>query len=246
MRGADADALGHVIRRLRLAKALTQRAFADRLGKPSATVSAWELGKAMPEAANLVAAARVLGTTVSRLLTDAGIQADDETGVRREGGPEGAAAGAAVPCFDFDAVAADVGARPAGKPAFAVPRSRDNADPDAYALRIAGNALYPRFWDGDVVEVVTDASIQDGDLAVVVPATGRRSIRRVTIDARARRVRCAAVNPSETSFELPLSDVRLHKIISVKPRGTYSLAAGRRTKTAARPRRAPRRDRGQR
>jgi transcriptional regulator with XRE-family HTH domain len=213
--------LGVEIRRLRYQLGLTQSAFADRLGKPSATVSAWELGKAMPAAANLAAVARVLGTDVGRLLADLALRPAPEV----DGPPPTVTERPSLPgtirCFALETVVVDVNGYPVGKPDFEIVRSTDNGDPRSYALHIRGNASYPRFWDGDAVEVVSDARIDDGDLTVVHHRDGRRWIRRVAFRQRRSVVRCHPLNPSEPVLELPVPEVRLHKVIGIKPRGTY-------------------------
>src|SRR5918996_6615411 len=66
--------LGLVIARRRKALGMAQRRLAAALDKPPATVSAWELGKVYPDLISVVAVARVFRTTVSELLSEAGIE----------------------------------------------------------------------------------------------------------------------------------------------------------------------------
>jgi transcriptional regulator with XRE-family HTH domain len=227
---AKASALGTVIRAMRHEHGLNQVELARRLGKPSATVSAWELGKAMPEAANLVAVAEALETTVSNLLVRSGLQesAPEATEVwphaeapdtRRLRAASVRGVSERIPCFGLEEFAVDTDGHWTGATEADVLRSADNADPHSYALNIRGNALYPRFWSGDTVEVVTDAKVSDGDLAVVIHRDGRRWIRRVLLNRRRQTVRCEPLNPSDQSLEFPLSTVLLHLVISVRPSG---------------------------
>lgn len=60
--------IGKQIQRLRREKALTQEQMAAALGITSAAVSKWETGAAMPDVAMLCPLARLLGTTVDKLL----------------------------------------------------------------------------------------------------------------------------------------------------------------------------------
>jgi transcriptional regulator with XRE-family HTH domain len=229
VRDASASALGTVIRALRHEHGLNQVELAKRLGKPSATVSAWELGKAMPEAANLVAVANALETTVSNLLVRSGLQEDPGTGRPRV--PSGDSSGLReakqervserIPCFGLEEFSVNADGGWFGEAEGEILRSGDNSDPHSYALRIRGNALYPRFWEGDTVEVVTDIAVRDGDLAVVLHRDGRKWIRRVAINRRRNTVRCEPLNPSDRLLEFPLTKVSLHLVLSVKPNGDF-------------------------
>lgn len=64
--------LGAEIKRRRLAKSLTQKTLADQVEIASATISAWEVGDAVPGTSNLSRVAKALGTTVNELLEAAG------------------------------------------------------------------------------------------------------------------------------------------------------------------------------
>jgi transcriptional regulator with XRE-family HTH domain len=66
--------LGRVISHRRKTLGMAQRRLAAALDKPPATVSAWELGKVYPDLISVVAVARVFRTTVSALLSEAGIE----------------------------------------------------------------------------------------------------------------------------------------------------------------------------
>jgi transcriptional regulator with XRE-family HTH domain len=230
MKDTSASALGTVIKTLRSEQGLNQTELARRLGKPSATVSAWELGKAMPEAANLVAVAEALETTVSNLLVRSGLQGpasdpdEDRSRTQRRdaaGSPEVKTGkfSQRIPCFEFEGFSVDAGGMWIGEAEAEILRSGDNSDPHSYALSIRGNAFYPRFWEGDKVEVVTNVGVSDGDLAVVLHQDGRKWIRRVAINRRRHTVRCEPLNPSDQLLEFPLTRVSLHLVLSVRPYG---------------------------
>lgn len=67
--------LGAMIRAGRVAAELTQDAFADRLGRAQASVSAWEAGKQIPGLVALLAISRELDLNAEDLLEAAGAAA---------------------------------------------------------------------------------------------------------------------------------------------------------------------------
>ncbi|MDR1691899.1 MAG: helix-turn-helix domain-containing protein [Oscillospiraceae bacterium] len=67
----DNRKLGTYIQFLRKSKGLTQSVLADKLGLSPQAVSNWERGESMPDIAMLASLARVLGTTVDRILSAA-------------------------------------------------------------------------------------------------------------------------------------------------------------------------------
>jgi len=230
VKDVSANALGTVIRVLRHEQGLNQTELAKRLGKPSATVSAWELGKAMPEAANLVALANALDTTVSDLLIRSGLQepASDpgEEWLRVQRGDlsefrelKAGKVSEQIPRFGLEEFSVNADGTWVGEAEAEILRSGDNSDPNSYALSIRGSVLYPRFWEGDTVEVVTNVEVSDGDLAVVLHKDGRKWIRRVAINRRRHTVRCEPLNPSDQLLEFPLAKVLLHRVLSVRPGG---------------------------
>jgi len=68
-RRKEAEAFGEAIRRGRAAKGLNQRDFSRLLGVAQATVSNWELGKAVPDGINLLLISRVLGIDPAEFLS---------------------------------------------------------------------------------------------------------------------------------------------------------------------------------
>ncbi len=59
-----------MIKKLRVARGLTQAQLAERVGTARSTVAKWETGASMPRIAVLCRLAEVLGCSVDELLTE--------------------------------------------------------------------------------------------------------------------------------------------------------------------------------
>jgi len=70
--GAMAEKIGDTIKRLRLAKGLSQKDFAERLGKTPQLVSVWERNRSYPGGQNLVEIAAAFGIALDESLGASG------------------------------------------------------------------------------------------------------------------------------------------------------------------------------
>jgi len=60
-----------------------------------------------------------------------------------------------------------------------VSRSFGDGDPRAYALRIRGDSMVPRYFPGEIVIAQPRVQVRDGDFACVILTTGERLVKRV-------------------------------------------------------------------
>jgi phage repressor protein C with HTH and peptisase S24 domain len=87
------------------------------------------------------------------------------------------------------------------------------ADPNAYALEIAGDSMEPVFRDGDLVIVSPNAPVRRGD-RVVVRTRGGEVMAKELQRRSARRVELRSLNPAHPSYVFELADVAwLHRIV---------------------------------
>ena len=87
------------------------------------------------------------------------------------------------------------------------------ADPNAYALEIAGESMEPVFRDGDLVIVSPSAPIRRGDRVVV--RTRRGEVMAKQLQRRsARRVELLSLNPAHPNYSFELHEVAwIHRIV---------------------------------
>ena len=87
------------------------------------------------------------------------------------------------------------------------------ADPNAYALEIAGDSMEPVFRDGDVVIASPAAPIRRGDRVVVRTRAGEVMTKQLQRRS-ARRVELHSLNPAHPSYSFELVDVAwMHRIV---------------------------------
>jgi phage repressor protein C with HTH and peptisase S24 domain len=202
---------------LRKAKKMSQAALAVAMRVSAPTISRWETGEDHPSGEHLRRLAEIFEVPLSALIDDAlsvnEMRAEYRVGLQLP---------ATIPVFGYgsagEGLQMDDQGYPKGEGEFEIMRSGHNTDPHAYATRVKGNSMYPRFWDGDIVELRTDVEVTTGNLALVIHEDGTKWIKRVTI--RRNVVRCEPLNPSEKAFEVPADKVRLHRIVSWRGEGT--------------------------
>jgi phage repressor protein C with HTH and peptisase S24 domain len=87
------------------------------------------------------------------------------------------------------------------------------ADPNAYALEIAGDSMEPVFRDGDMVIVSPAAPIRRGDRVVLRTTQGEVMAKQLARRS-ARRVEVRSLNPAHQDYSFDLTDVAwIHRII---------------------------------
>ena len=183
--------LGQNIKRLRIAAGIsTQRALSDRLHVPQPQVSDWENDRyGTLGTQTLMKLAKALRCSIDELLD--GVDPDyDQVREARE------AIDVEPKRIDFGTdttrnipVVAEGAAAPAGT-AWAkgappgdvegwIPRPRDVADENAYAVRVRGDAMAPAYPPHTIAIVAPGRRVQDGDEAYVQLAPDERLIRLV-------------------------------------------------------------------
>ena len=212
----EAERLGQLLVRKRMERGWTQRAFATKLGKPPATVSAWETGRSLPELPSLLRLGAVFEMDPGRLLAEAGLEA-------RAAGVPSRLAETKIPLYRWDSLRLEAPFRVVGEVVGEIPRSPDNKDPHSYGVVVPTAEGYPRVWPGDVLEVTTSGEIQDGATVLIFDLRdpGRRWIRRLKRHGR-RSLICEPINPSDQLFEIEVGRVRVHPVLSIRPRTTRS------------------------
>lgn len=87
------------------------------------------------------------------------------------------------------------------------------ADPNAYALEIAGESMEPVFRDGDVVIVSPAAPLRRGDRVVVRTRKGEVMAKQLQRRS-ARRVELLSLNPAHPSYSFELTEIAwVHRIV---------------------------------
>ncbi len=87
------------------------------------------------------------------------------------------------------------------------------ADPNAYALEIAGELMEPVFRDGDLVIVSPAAPIRRGDRVVVRTRAGEVMAKQLQRRS-ARRVELLSLNPAHPNYTFELGEIAwMHRIV---------------------------------
>ncbi|HEY4254436.1 MAG TPA: helix-turn-helix transcriptional regulator [Roseomonas sp.] len=87
------------------------------------------------------------------------------------------------------------------------------ADPHAYALEIAGDAMEPVMRDGDTIIVSPAAPVRRGDRVVVRTAKGEVLAKELTRQS-ARRVELKSLNPGLPNYTFDLTDITwMHRVV---------------------------------
>lgn len=87
------------------------------------------------------------------------------------------------------------------------------ADPNAYALEIAGDSMEPVFRDGDAVIVSPAAPVRRGDRVVVRTRFGEVMAKELKRQS-AKRIELASLNPAHPDYSFELPDVAwMHRIL---------------------------------
>jgi repressor LexA len=185
-------------------RGMTQRELAAASGISLNTISRWCNSRATrPSRSAIGAVARALGVTAHELTHV------DLTGRSESAGPAPSEVGRSIP------VISDV---PAGDPAEMfdefpeghgyeqVTCPADLSDRNAFALRLSGDSLEPRFSDGDIAIVSPNRSHQERDL--VVAKIGGESVTCKYIRTRGETVTLSPGNPQYDPRILDRSELR--------------------------------------
>ncbi len=186
---------GDNVRRLRESKGLKAKELAEMLDVGPSVVSAWENDRGgLPETPTLLRVAKALRTSVESLL--AGVDEDYDQirhgGTGQDDEPElvdrditrGYKKNDVPVVGDAEATANGIIAwNEEGVVARAVEewvsRAFSDGDPKAYALRVRGDSMVPRYFPGEIVIAQPRIQPRDGDFACVQLVNGERLIKRV-------------------------------------------------------------------
>lgn len=154
---------GKWLRQARERAGKNQQQIADLFGISRSSVAQWESGETQPEADKLPVIAAELGVSLNMLMTGRPFQGTEEPGAQYA--PISRAvplvswvqAGRAAPVVD--PYAPGEGER--------VVYTTQKVGPNAYALRIRGDSMEPRFHDGDVVIIDPAVPAEHGRFVVV-------------------------------------------------------------------------------
>jgi phage repressor protein C with HTH and peptisase S24 domain len=186
---------GENVKRLREAKPLKAKDLAQLLGVSPSVVSGWENDRSgLPETPTLLKIAKALNVSIDALLSGVDLEYDR---LRHTSGS------VLDDAEDFDRditrgykkhdvpVIGDAEASTNGIIAWSdegivktqveqwVSRAFSEGDPKAYALRVRGDSMVPRYFPGEIVIAQPRLSPKDGDFACVQLVNGERLIKRV-------------------------------------------------------------------
>lgn len=219
-----------ILKKRRRELGLTQQAIADIWGIKSVNVSTWENGKGMPEAARLPALAKRLRMSVSELMgetpppanavrSNSGEANSDEV----EDAPEILGTPRLIP------VAGRVQAGPDGL------LHVDDFPPEspegymawytscieAYALRVRGESMSPRYLPGEFVGVDPCAEVFPSDEVIVLMHDGRRMIKRL-LWVRDKQACLESVNKDFPNIIIDCEEIlKMHLVLGHIPKSAF-------------------------
>lgn len=91
------------------------------------------------------------------------------------------------------------------------------SDPNAYALRVRGDSMHPRYRAGEFVIVEPNIEPQPGDDVVVVCSNGRKLLKELNWK-RDGEVQLLSINNGYAPLTLPLSDVDSIQLVAGRAR----------------------------
>lgn len=219
-----------ILRKRRRELGLTQKDIADIWGIRSVNVSDWERGVGMPEAAKLTALAKRLGMSLSELMGEAtrpsdATQMSDLAGAVSdvEDAPEILGTPRLIPV---------VGRVQAGSDGLMHIDDYTSEHPDghllwyancaeAYALRIRGESMSPRYLPGEFVGVDPCAEVLPSDEVIVLLRDGRRMIKRL-LWVRDDQACLESVNKDHPNIVLDCDEIdRMHLVLGHIPKAAF-------------------------
>lgn len=215
-----------ILKKRRAELGLTQQAIADIWGIKSVNVSDWERGKGMPEASKLPALAKRLGLSLSELMGEAPRASEpghDGVADEVEDAPEILGTPRLIP------VAGRVQAGPDGL------LHVDDFPPEhpegymawytscieAYALRVRGESMSPRYLPGEFVGVDPCAEVLPSDEVIVLMYDGRRMIKRL-LWVRDKQACFESVNKDYPNIVIDCEDImKMHLVLGHIPKSAF-------------------------
>ncbi|QJD98633.1 helix-turn-helix transcriptional regulator [Massilia forsythiae] len=216
-----------ILRKRRKELGLTQQNIADIWGIKSVNVSDWERGKGMPEASKLPALAKRLEMSLSELMGEtARLEAGAQVALMQddlEDGPEILATPRLIP------VAGRVQAGPDGLlhiDDFPLECPEGymlwyTSCVEAYALRVRGESMSPRYLPGEYVGVDPCADVLPSDEVIVLFHEGQRMIKRL-LWARDGQACFESVNKDYQNIICDLAEISaMHLVIGHIPKSAF-------------------------
>lgn len=220
------------IKARRKALGLTQKEVADALGINSVNVSDWERGKGMPEASRLPALAKRLETSVSELMGEAGRPAMGGKGTKAPWPLDAPELDDAPDIIGPQRLIPIVGRVEAGPDGLLHIDDYSAESPDgyllwfttcteAYALRIRGESMSPRYLPGEFVGVDPCAEVLPSDEVIVLRQDGQRMIKRL-LWQRDDQACFESVNKAFQNIILDAADIAgMHLVMGRVPRSAF-------------------------
>lgn len=91
------------------------------------------------------------------------------------------------------------------------------SDPNAYALRVRGDSMHPRYRAGEFVVVEPNIEWQEGDDVVVAFTNGRKMLKQINW-RRDGEVQLLSINNGYAPLTLPLSDIEFIQLVAGRAR----------------------------
>jgi repressor LexA len=213
-----ANALGKLVRNLRVAKGLNQSQLAESVGVTAGFISRVESGARMPALDLLMKLAKTLGTTYQHLAETSGLLSGPRVALPSRRSI--AVPRRAVPVFAKTPAGLfkDSNTVEAGEDILYLVLAEEelNYDPRAFALIVSGDSMVEAgILDGDIIVVSPNTRVNNGDIAVVSLNKQATSVKRVYFEEHA-----ILLQPCNSNFRpqvLSTSEVEvLGKVILVR------------------------------
>ena len=213
-----------ILKQRRKELGLTQQNIADIWGIKSVNVSDWERGKFMPEASKLPALAKRLNMSLSELM--------GEIPRSEDGGPAGSELDDAPAIVATPRLIPVAGRVQAGADGLLHIDDFPPEHPEgymvwytscieAYALRVRGESMSPRYLPGEFVGVDPCADVFPSDEVIVLLEDGRRMIKRL-LWKRDEQACFESVNKDFPNIIVDLEEITaLHLVLGHIPKSAF-------------------------
>lgn len=215
--------LGARIKERREYEKLSQQSLAEMLGVSRGAVAQWEAGNNDPTIDKIAALANALHVSVEWLLTGVGVVAGEMSPIRLDGPPLDLAGKVPVP---------GISSMPVDLPEIGVAAGGNNGDFSmngetidykrrppglaanrrAFAIRVIGESMYPRFEEGELVYIDPMRPPRIGDYVLIElkpvrgGEPGHAYIKRL-LAKTSTKLRLGQFNPARDDIDLPLDRV---------------------------------------
>lgn len=215
VRTANMDSPGDRIRRAREEMGLSQAQFGDLCGGWGQTrVSGYETGRNEPSLDDFGRMADVLGKPVPWLMA----LTDTSTNflVRQNGGvPYGGSRmvpiiGNVIATPDTDGFFDDMGFPPGAGEGFV---AWGTTNPHAYAVRVKGDSMYPRYRPGEILIIDPGAAVVPGEDVIVKTTDGRKMVKRLLFQ-RTSEIELGSINEAHRPITIDMERVESIQVVA--------------------------------